>query len=121
MWNPGLTVSYNAVSEASVRKALTSDTLDATMNGFANLLGCQGTHCANEPGDSDNYVYTNYISGQANYKIYFHTGDCHAEREQDGNGESACDYDNMTQSGVKFQSWVLGWLGFSGHAYINVQ
>src|SRR5262249_21298092 len=39
-WNPGLTVQYNAQTLTTAFKSLTDDTLDATMNGFANGLGC---------------------------------------------------------------------------------
>jgi hypothetical protein len=115
-WDPSLTVKYNATTYPDVLKAISDDYTDATMNGFANLLGCQGTDCANEPGPSLNDIYNNYIATATNFKVYYHTGQCHAERNQDGNNEGNCDYDNangqqMVQAGVPFSSWVNGWLG----------
>src|SRR5262249_20328791 len=92
-WSPSLTVSYNATHYTNVRKALTDDYTDATMNTFANLLGCSGSTCMTEPSITLSDMFA-VISPAANFKAYYHTGTCHGERDNDGNGAGHCDYDN---------------------------
>jgi hypothetical protein len=116
-WNPAFVINWNSQNMSMVRKAMVDDLSDATMNGFANALSCataqydNANACTVEPADTLNCLRTlGYISNTTTYKVYYHTGDCHAEREQDGNAEPACDYDNMIESGAGFSSWVRGWV-----------
>jgi hypothetical protein len=106
--------------QLSVRIGFTDDLSDATMNFFANSLGCGTSYCATEPANSINDVTTNYItSSSANYKYYIHTGACHAEREASGS-PAGCNYNDMTQSGVAFNTWIRGWLQVPGFAWNDV-
>lgn len=69
-----------------------------------------------------------YVIGDTLYKAYLHgdlvaqTGDCHSERNQDGNPEPACDYNVMTQAGTAFNDWVRSWMEVPTFTnWINVQ
>lgn len=117
-YDPSIQIAANTAVLTAIRKAYTDDYSDATMNGFANLLGCTDAYlcsgaCTREPGCTMRYDY-NLFSRSPSYRGFFHTGDCHAEREQDGNAETSCDYDNMTQNGIRFNDWVRGWLQAPG-------
>jgi hypothetical protein len=99
------------------------------MSAFANAmaLGCtiedayyDPNACANEPADTITNLAA-YVAGSSTYKYYYQVGDCHAEREQNGNDESSCDYDNMTQNSVHFNDWVRGWMEVSGYSWNNVK
>jgi hypothetical protein len=111
-WYDGWTTLYNKTNYPDVRKGITDDRSDATMNGFANLLGCTGADCTAEPNNSLNDL-ANDLGGSGTYRHYYHTGQCHAERETNGN-PTGCNYDDMTQSGVGFHTWVRSWLGMPG-------
>jgi hypothetical protein len=83
------------------------------------------------------------IGDDPNFKVYFHSGACHSEREADGNSPAfsgsvpSCDYDNMIQAPkpnqgyndncqagpgqVCFRDWVRGWAGNPGYSWGNVK
>jgi hypothetical protein len=133
-WDTKLHLMWNSSQYTTVFKALTDDYSDATMNLFSNLFDCADSYgqahgdnpCATEPSKSMNADYTYGLvidtAGHRapNYKVFFHTGACHAERESNGN-PAGCNYDDMTQAGVRFNSWVRGWLGMSGFTWNDVR
>ena len=73
---------FNNKNIDNVRKAYTDDYDDTTIDYFAGLLG------ATDPAVVRLIMtdaFRTSIRGAANYKVYYHSGTCHAEREQDGN------------------------------------
>lgn len=74
--------------------------------------------------------FQDVISTVSNYKVYYHTGICHREREIDGNtvangSDPSCDWDvtptsGMVQDGIAFHDWVDAWI-HNSPAWINVQ
>lgn len=64
------------------------------------------------------------VIGETNpsYKVFYHAGTCHAERECDNGGfDPACTYDGMSTDGVMFRDWVRGWLQFGNQAWDTVK
>jgi hypothetical protein len=106
-WSLAFVLRYNRINIANVRKALTDDYSDSTTELFATLLGGSDGAVAN----TLNNVFTTVIDGAPNYKVYYHTGTCHDEREVDGNADAGCDFDIMHQNGIRFHDWVSAWLG----------
>ena len=106
-WSMSFVLQYNKIHIANVRKALTEDYSDSTAVDFAAALG--GSDRAVE--NTLNSLFTDVIDGNANYKVYYHTGTCHDEREQNGNSAAGCNFNTMHQKGVPFHDWVSAWLG----------
>jgi len=127
-WNLEWVVRYNANNFPNVRKALTDDYSDSTVSQFACLFGATpgpNGSCAGAVASTLTAEFNDVISGAANYKVFYHTGTCHYERELDGNGTSDfskpyCDFDKMHQSGVNFNDWVNAWVNNSP-VWINVR
>ena len=127
-WNLEWVIRYNANHFADVAKALTDDYSDSTITYYACLFGATpdpNGRCANAVASTLVDEFNDVISSAANYKVFYHTGTCHYERELDGNGTSNashpyCDYDKMQQSGVNFNDWVNAWINKSP-AWVNVQ
>ena len=66
------------------------------------------------------------IAGAPEYRVYYHDGACHSERDADGNNAEvgsvpSCDYDQMVQDGVKFSDWVRGWMRVPGYSWNDVR
>jgi hypothetical protein len=142
-WSVAMDVTWNAFNMTTVRKAYTSDYNDVVMNSFSNILGCStgsacqhqpptgtctswgsegGTYpdcCASEPCLTNIDVMGGVIlmHGGPTYKIFLHEGQCHAEREQDGN-PAGCNYDDMhsTMGSVTtyFKDWTRAWAQVPG-------
>jgi hypothetical protein len=127
-WNLEWVIRYNANHFADVAKAFTDDYSDSTVSLFACLAGATpdpNGGCATAVASTLIDEFNDVISSAANYKVFYHTGTCHYERELDGNGTSNashpyCDYDKMQQSGVNFNDWVNAWINKSP-AWVNVQ
>jgi hypothetical protein len=62
------------------------------------------------------YEFNDVISDAANFKVFYHSGTCHIEREVDGNSlvtdgsQPSCDYDLMHHDGVHLNDWVNAWI-----------
>jgi hypothetical protein len=109
---------FNRLRLPDVRKALTDDYSDAVMQEFACLLGAapdpDGTTCTGAVADILNDVADRVITAnEPNFRVYYHTGFCHSEREQDSNPPTTCDFDQMQQNGVAFSGWVAQWINDS--------
>jgi hypothetical protein len=127
-WNLEWVVRYNANTFQSVRKALTDDYSDRTVSFFACLVGATpdpNGSCADAVAGTLNDEFNDVISSATNYKVFYHTGACQAERESDGNtvangSAPTCNFDKMQQSGVHFNDCVNAWINNSP-AWGNVQ
>jgi hypothetical protein len=117
VWDVSLVESFNRLQLRDVRKALTDDYSDATMQLFACLLGAapdpDGT-CTSAVASILKDVANRVITAtEPNYRVYFHSGFCHSEREQDSSPPTTCDFDQMQQNGVAFSGWVAQWINDS--------
>lgn len=127
-WNLEWVVRYNASTFPDVLKAFTDDYSDRVVSQIACLLGATPNpngSCSNAVASTLTDEFNHVISGATNYKVFYHTGTCHYERELDDNRTSNgskpyCDYDKMRQSGVNFNDWVNAWINNSP-AWVNVQ
>jgi hypothetical protein len=135
---------YDHLHYSNVRKAWTDDYSDSTLDGFA----CALKATPDASGSCAATVAANLMEGlgvigdDPSYRVYFHTGICHGERDSDGNNASNgsdpyCDYDNMIQAPKPnqsydedckatgnqtcFRDWVRGWAGISGYSWSNVK
>jgi hypothetical protein len=122
---------YNSLHLPDVRKAFTDDYADATMEGFS----CQFLGAAQDAdGTCDSAFRAGLLDAAAqigddpNYRVYYHDGSCHTERESDGN--ASCDFDvtptsGMVQDGVAFSDWVNAWIAgdpkIPNPAFFNVK
>jgi hypothetical protein len=118
VWDVSDVESFNRLHLPDVRKALTDDYSDDVMQFFACLLGAatdpSGTTCAGAVANILNDVADRVITAtEPNYRVYYHTGTCHSMREQDGNPDPTCDFDQMEQDGVAFSGWVAQWINDS--------
>jgi len=127
-WNVEWVKSFNAVALSDVRKAFTDDYFDQTAQFFACLFGAavdpDGT-CTSAVTSTLKDEFADVISNAPNYKVYYHSGICHTEREADGNtvaggSDPSCDYDNMQQGGVYFHDWVNAWIN-NGPEWVNIR
>lgn len=126
-WDPSLAALYDQQALPGVRLALTDDYSDSTINAFSNIVwGCTGSGacgdaCSTEPCNS--MVDFEAEATRPNLKYYWHTGQCHAEREADlySNFAPGCSYDDMIQNGISFNNWVRGWMGIPGFSWDNVR
>lgn len=112
---------FNARVLPNVRKAFTDDYSDAAVSFFACLWGATvdpNGSCTSAVASALNEEFTDVISTSPNYKVYYHTGICHTEREADGNtvaggSDPSCDFDGMQQNGIYFRDWVHAWINDS--------
>ena len=127
-WSIGWVKNFNAQVLPNVRKAFTDDYSDTVVSQFACLWGAavdpDGT-CTSAVTSALNLEFTDIISSASNYKVYYHSGICHVEREADGNtvaggSDPACDFDKMQQDGVYFHDWVNAWINGSP-TWINIR
>ena len=82
-WNLGWVVQFNAKEFENVRKAFTDDYADATVDVFACLMGAtpnSSGSCSAAVGATMTAEFNHIISEAKNYKVFYHTGKCHAER-----------------------------------------
>ena len=74
--------------------------------------------------------FNDVIRDAPNFKVFYHTGTCHSERESDSNSLVAdglppsCNFDAMHQpadnpNGTYFNRWVNAWITHSP-AWVNV-
>jgi len=128
-WNLEWVVGYNADNFPDVLKAFTDDYSDSAVSQFACLLGATPNpngSCAGAVASTLSAEFNDVISNARNYKVFFYTGACHTQREDDGNSLSiggakpSCDYDKMQQSDVNFNDWVNAWINDSP-AWVNVR
>jgi hypothetical protein len=127
-WNFEWFVRCNAINFPNVRKAFTDDYSDAAVSQFACLFGAtpdSNGGCAGAVASTLTKEFKDVISGATNYKVFYHNGACHDERERDGNGHSNfgkpnCDFDKMNQSGINFNDWVNAWISGSS-AWVNAR
>jgi len=72
---------------------------------------CNPFVCNGAVTNTLNYLLDRVIStADPNYRVYCHTGACHAEPTADGNGDPSCDHDRVVQHGVLFRDWVRDWI-----------
>lgn len=64
--------------------------------------------------NSDIQPPTNRTPSQVQYHVFYHTGDCHTERENQ-TVEPGCSYDDMVTGSVKFNDWVRGLMQIQGN------
>ena len=122
-------VRYNALSLSRVRKAFSDDYSDATVAAFASLLGAKSAPAGTYTGAVRKLlvdVADRAIAGAPEYRVYYHDGACHSERDADGNNAEvgsvpSCDYDQLVQDGVKFSDWVRGWMRVPGYSWNDVR
>jgi hypothetical protein len=142
-WSELALVNYNHLNFPNVRKAWTDDYSDAMIDAFACALGATpdaNGSCAAAVTALLNEGY-GLVGDDPSYRVFFHAGICHSERDSDGNfaagGDPACDYDNMIQAPKAnqkyvddckadtnqkcFRDWVRGWAGVSGYSWENVK
>lgn len=112
-------VRYDAQRFPGVIKAFTDDYSDYVADGFACFLGATPDptgSCASTVTSILNDEFNDVIRGAPNFKVFYHTGTCHIERESDNNSLAvdglppSCDYDLMQQDGVPFNDWVNAWI-----------
>jgi hypothetical protein len=127
-WSLEWVVAYDAKTYPDVIKAFTDDYSDSVVDFFACLAGAtpdaKGS-CASTVAGTLTDEYNDVIRNAANFKVFYHTGTCHIEREVDGNSlasdglPSSCNYDEMRQQRVQFSDWVNAWIADSP-AWVNV-
>jgi hypothetical protein len=116
-WSPVHVMRWNRINLKSVRKAFTDDYADFALSAFACLLGADcSDDGAQAMASSIEYAFNSAILGGGDdYRAYLHDGNCHNEREwDDPESTPGCNYDDMTQDGVRFNDWVRGWLEVPG-------
>lgn len=127
-WSIEWVKSFNAVALTSVHKAFTDDYFDQTVQSFACLFEAavdpDGT-CTSAVTSTLKDEFADVISTAPNYKVYYHSGICHTEREADGNtvaggSDPSSDYDKMQQDGVYFHDWVNAWIN-NGPEWVNIR
>jgi hypothetical protein len=112
-------VAYDAKTYPDVIKAFTDDYSDSAVDAFACFFGATADSsgsCASTVASTLTYEFNDVIRNAANFKVFYHTGTCHVERETDGNSLAAdgspatCNYDKMQQHGAHFNDWVNAWI-----------
>ena len=91
-----------------MQKALTDDYSDQAVASFACLFGATPDpdgSCKTTVANTLKAEFQDVISTASNYKVYYHTGICHTEREFDGNtvangSDPSCDWDVTPTSGM---------------------
>jgi len=127
-------VRFDALTFPDVIKAFTDDYSDYEADSAACLLfgampNAAGS-CASAVTSTLVDEYNDVIRGASNFKVFYHTGICHIERESDNNSPAtdglpaSCDYDLMRQPpddphGIHFNQWVNAWISDSP-AWVNV-
>jgi hypothetical protein len=128
-WSMDWVVAYDAKTYPDVTKAVTDDYSDYAVDGFACFFGATpdaSESCASTVANTLNYEFNDVIRNAANFKVFYHTGTCHFERESDANSlafdglPSSCNYDKMQQNGAHFNDWVNAWITDSP-AWVNVR
>jgi len=121
-----LWMHYNHVTFPHVRKAFSDDYADSTIDFFACALGAtpdKDGSCASAVAQSMLLALDTAIGKDSpDYRVYYHSWTCHAEREADGNtgSDSKCDYDQLVQNGAHFNDWVRGWAQVPGFDWQTV-
>jgi hypothetical protein len=127
-WSLEWVVAYDAKTYPDVVKAFTEDYSDSTVDYFACFFGAtpdSSGSCASTVAGTLTSEFNDVIRDAPNFKVFYHTGTCHIEREVDGNSLAttgsppSCDYDLMQQDGVNFNNWVNAWITDSP-AWVNV-
>jgi hypothetical protein len=138
-WGYRNVVHYNATHFPNVRQAFTDDYSDNAMNFAMCILQPTNTIDFCNTGSAD---YTSLLTStmletlnddinangpNPNFKVYYHPGLCHSSIEEDGNSpagdgyDPSCDYDNITESGVRFNDWVRGFAEVPGYSWEDVE
>jgi hypothetical protein len=126
-------VKFDALAFPGVIKAFTDDYSDATVDTYACLFGATPNaagSCASAVGSTLRDEFNDVIRNAPNFKVFYHTGTCHSERELDGNSLATsglpptCDFDMMRQppgspNGTHFNQWVNAWITASP-TWVNV-
>jgi hypothetical protein len=126
-------VRYDALVFPGVIKAFTDDYSDYAADFTACLFGAipnAAGSCASAVTSTLVDEYNDVIRSAPNFKVFYHTGICHIERESDNNSPAtdglpaSCDYDLMQQPpddphGTHFNQWVNAWITDSP-AWVNV-
>jgi hypothetical protein len=130
---------YNLINNRNVRKAWSDDYADWAFDGgycYAGVPADSSGSCAYAVAAIMNSELS-MIGDDPSYRVYFHNGICHGEREYDyGELTSDCDYDNMVQppkakqlydedckaDGTQtcFRDWVHQWIEGSSD-WVNVK
>lgn len=111
-WSQEWVIRFNATALTSVRKVFADDYSDAVIDFFSCKLGAPpdaNGSCASAVTATLITEFDDVISAAQNYKVYYHSGYCHIERESDF-GNPSCDFDSMIQDGVFFHDWVYAWI-----------
>jgi hypothetical protein len=128
-WGMNLVARYNSVHLPEIRKSVSDDYFDSAVDFFFCLWGAH----PDVDGSCARAVQHNNVAALANaigennpsYKVFYHDGTCHAERECDSNfnggNDLSCTYDGMSTDGVMFRDWVRGWLQLGGYAWDTVK
>jgi len=132
-WNLEWVIRYNASTFQNVLKAFTDDYSDQEVARFGCLFGAKADpdgSCTTSVTSTLEAEFRDVIGMAPNYKVYYHTGICHSEREADGNtsasgSDPSCDWDvtptsGMVQNGVAFHDWVNAWIKNSPN-WINIR
>jgi hypothetical protein len=118
-WSLEWVVRYDAYRFPGVIKAFTDDYSDAAVDQFACFFGATADSegsCAAAVTRTLQDEFNDVIRRAPNFKVFYHTGTCHFEREVDGNSLAttgsppSCNYDLMQQDGVYFNRWVNAWI-----------
>ena len=127
-WSLEWVAAYDAKTYPDVIKALADDYSDGVISHYACVFGAtpdsQGS-CASATASTLIDEFNDVIRGAANFKVFYHTGICHTERESNGNSPPvdglppSCDFDKMHQGGAHFNDWVNAWITDSP-TWVNV-
>jgi len=127
-WSLERVLAYDAKTYPDVIKAYTDDYSDSTVDAFACFFGATpdpSGSCASTVASTLTDEFNDVIRNAPNFKVFYHTGTCHIEREVDGNSPGTdgspptCDYDLMQQDGVHLNDWVNAWMTDSP-AWVNI-
>jgi hypothetical protein len=144
VWSDLALFNYDRLNLPQIRTAWTDDYTDGPLGLFSCWIGApqdaSGT-CALSFAASLNDAY-GILGGGPTTRVFFHTGQCHSEREIDFNGawdgsDPGCDYDNMIQTPgpnevysencqagpgqTCYRDWVRGWGQVPGFDWENVK
>ena len=127
-WSLEWVAAYDAGTFPEVIKALTDDYSDSVISHFACIFGATPDpdgRCTSATASTLTDEYNDVIHRAANFKVFYHTGVCHTEREGDGNSlarnrvPASCDFDKLQEREALFNDWVNAWAADSP-AWVNV-
>jgi hypothetical protein len=112
-WSPLAITNYDRLHYPAVKQAWTDDYSDFALAFFACQLGAiqdASGSCASAVAAVLNEGF-GLLGDDPAFRVYFHTGICHNERDWDGNtvadgSDPSCDYDNMVQPPKAGQKYV---------------